>query len=356
MDQKTLHGPGQIKIDALKGHRIGIIGFGNQGRAHALNLRDSGLDVHVGTRPQSVGGDQAKELGFSVTGISEAVAASDLSIISLPDPVHQEVFEESIEPALQSGSVIGFLHGFSVHFKLVKAAKDIGVVMVAPKGPGVALRMRFEEGLGLPCLMAVDQENPSGTAREMALAWAAGLGAANAAVIETTFAIEAETDLFGEQAVLCGGLAALLQAGFETLVRAGYPPEIAYLECCQEIKQIADLVFERGMTGMLTAISTTAEFGLITGHEAVTKKQLQPAMQELLSAVQDGSFADAMQQQHSDGSAALHDHRQKVASSALEEAGKTVRSWMPWLDHTAPTNQPRVTGQDSTTTSNNRSS
>ena len=336
MPLNTLHGTKQINIDALKGQAIGLIGFGNQGRAHALNLRDSGLHVCVGAREKSRTGDEATELGFSVGGISEIVAASDLVILSLPDEVHQEVFTNAIEPALQSGCVLGFLHGFSVHFGFVRAPKDVGVVMVAPKGPGVALRMRFEEGLGLPCLLAVHQEAPAGNARAMALSWAAGLGAANATVVETTFSIEAETDLFGEQAVLCGGLLALLQSGFETLVKAGYPPEIAYLECCQEIKQIADLVFERGMTEMLKAISNTAEFGLIKGRKTISSEHLAPGMQDLLDSIKNGSFADAMQQQHTDGSKELHRNRQEIAASEMESAGKTVRSWMPWLNDAKP--------------------
>ncbi|MDG2054694.1 MAG: ketol-acid reductoisomerase [Phycisphaerales bacterium] len=336
MPLNTLQGPKQINIDALKGQKIGLIGFGNQGRSHALNLRDSGLEVCIGAREKSMTRDEAAELGFTVSGISETVAASDLVILSLPDEVHQEVFTNTIEPALQSGCVIGFLHGFSVHFGLVKPPKDVGVVMVAPKGPGIALRMRFEEGLGLPCLLAVQQESPAGNARAMALAWAAGLGAANATVVETTFGIEAETDLFGEQGVLCGGLLALLQSGFETLVKAGYPPEIAYLECCQEIKQIADLVFEKGVTEMLKAISNTAEFGLIKGHETIRSEQLAPGMQNLLDSIKDGSFAQAMQQQHADGSKEIHRNRQEIAASEMESAGKTVRSWMPWLNNAKP--------------------
>src|SRR3954466_12533268 len=277
-------------LDALKGKTVAIIGFGSQGHAHGLNLRDSGVKVIVANRKDSANGRLAIEHGFDPMPVDEAVKQADLIIITLPDEGQPEVYNKSIKPHLKAGKSLGATHGFNFHFKTIEAPKDVDVLLVAPKGPGHLVRSEFEKGGGVPCLLAVFQ-NPSGKARDIGLAWARGIGGARAGVIETTFKDECETDLFGEQAVLCGGLSALIKAGFETLTEAGYPPEMAYFECVHEVKLIVDLIYQGGLDYMRYSISNTAEYGdLITGPKIITDETKQE-MKQVLKEIQDGTFA-----------------------------------------------------------------
>lgn len=328
---KILRGPEHAPIEPLKNRAIAVIGYGNQGSAHALNLRDSGLNVRVANRPDTTNGRRAIEAGFEPLPIAEAVAGADLIIIALPDEVHGELYERDIQPHLSPGATIGFIHGYSVRYGFVKPAAELGVVMVAPKGPGATLRQRFVEGVGLPCLLAVQQESPAGDAESLALAWANGIGCARSAVIYTTFADEAETDLFGEQAVLCGGMTWLILAAYETLVDAGYPPELAYLECCHEVKQVADLMYERGLAGMTKAISNTAEFGAYHAGPKLIDEHVRQAMQDVLEQVRSGEFAARMNDDYSAGFHWFAQQRKSIQEHAIEASGRNVRELMPWL-------------------------
>ena len=312
-----------------------MVGYGNQGRAHALNLRDSGMQVVVGSETNRGGWNRAGKDGFEPVSIEQACASADLAVIALPDEWHERLWTDRIAPNLRRGSVAGFLHGFSIRFGLVRPHDGIGVVLVAPKGPGHALRQRFVEGLGLPCLFAVHQggDDPP-TTRAIGLAWAAGIGSARAAVVETSFAVEAETDLFGEQGVLCGGMMALMQAAFDSLVRAGYPADIAYMECCQELKQIADLAYERGLAATRKAISNTAEFGAFVAGERLVDEALRAKLASLLSEVRDGSFARRFRDDANGAFAWMGARRTAAAADPIERAGETVRSWLPWLSRT----------------------
>src|SRR5947208_815586 len=277
-------------LDALKGKTVAIIGFGSQGHAHAQNLRDSGVKVIVANRKDSANGRLAIEKGFDPISVDEAVRQADLIIITLPDEVQPEVYHKSIAPNRKAGKTLGVTHGFNVHFKTIVPPKDVDVILVAAKGPGHLVRSEFEKGGGVPCLLAVHQD-ASGTARATGLAWAGGVGGARSGVIETTFKDECETDLFGEQAVLCGGLSALIKAGFETLTEAGYPPEMAYFECVHEVKLIVDLIYQGGLDYMRYSISNTAEWGdLITGPKIITD-ETKKTMKKILKEIQDGTFA-----------------------------------------------------------------
>ena len=317
--------------EALSGKTVAILGYGNQGRAQALNLRDSGVRVIAGCRTDGRARAMAIADRIDVLELHEACHASDLVVIALPDEVHETVWKSSIEKALRPGTTVGFLHGFSVRFGHVRPAASHGVVMVAPKGPGHTLRLRYTEGLGLPALVAVHQHGPDAAeTRARMLAWAAGIGSARAAVVQTTFAIEAETDLFGEQAVLCGGAMALVQAAFETLVKAGYPADIAYMECCQELKQLADLVYERGLAGMRQAISNTAEFGAFEA-QSIDTPALRDDMRRMLAQIRDGAFAERFRADARAGFPWMNAQRAKADSDAIERAGRAVRDWLPWL-------------------------
>jgi ketol-acid reductoisomerase len=318
-------------IEPLRGRRIAVVGFGNQGRAHALNLRDSGLEVVVGSRPDTAGDDRARSCGFEPLPIDEAAGRSDLVVMALPDEVQPEVYAESIAPNLKGGATIGFLHGFNIRYGLIEAAPGIGVVMVAPKGPGATLRALFEQGRGLPSLFAVHRESSAGDAEALGLAWANGIGSARAGIVRTSFEVETETDLFGEQTVLCGGVTALVRCAFQILTEAGYPPELAYLECCHEIKQVADLVYERGLAGMYEAISTTAEFGTYRVLDRLVDESLRGRMRDLLAEIRDGSFARALRDDHEAGAPWMRRMREQARAHPLEPAGEAVRSLMPWL-------------------------
>lgn len=328
---KILRGAENAPITPLEGKTIAIVGYGNQGSAHALNMRDSGLNVRVANRPDTANGRRAAEAGFEPLPIADAVAGADLVIIALPDELHGELFESSIATHLSPGCTVGFIHGYSVHYGHVKPPAEVGVVLVAPKGPGTTLRQRFSEGYGLPCLLAVHQESPSGKAEALALAWANGIGSARSGIIYTSFAHEAETDLFGEQAVLCGGMTWLILAAFETLVAAGYPPELAYLECCHEVKQVADLVYERGLSGMTEAISNTAEFGAYHAGPLLVDESVRQRMKQLLDLIQNGQFASKMADDHAAGFTWFKQQRKAIQQHPIESAGREVRALMPWL-------------------------
>ena len=318
-------------MEALAGQTVAVLGYGNQGRAHALNMRDAGLRIIAGCRPDGSARTRAAADGFEATGLAEAAQRADLAVIALPDHVHESAWSASIGPALRSGTTVGFLHGFSIRFGHVKPRAALGVVMVAPKGPGHTLRVRFQEGLGIPALVAVHQPGPDAAlTRARMLAWATAIGSARAAIVETTFAAEAETDLFGEQAVLCGGVMALVRTAFETLVEAGYPPDVAYMECCQELKQLADLLYERGPAGMRRAISTTAEFGAFEAQTMDTP-ELRARLSSMLADIQSGAFAERFRADARAGFPWLNQRREAAQAHPIEAAGDLVRAWLPWL-------------------------
>lgn len=331
MPLKILRGPENLPLTPLHEKTVAVIGFGNQGQAHALNLRDSGITVAVGCRANSRGASRARESGFEARSIEDATRQADLAIIALPDEVHQEVVEKSVSPNLKRGATVGFLHGFSVRYGFVKFPSEVGVIMVAPKGPGATLRQRFVEGTGIPCLFAMHQDSVNSDAQAIGYAWANGIGCARAGVIVTTFAHETETDLFGEQAVLCGGMTHLILAAFETLVSAGYPPELAYLECCHEVKQIADLVYAKGLAGMMELISNTAEFGAHQAGSKIVDDHVRAKMKELLERIKDGSFARDLAKDHANGFPWFNSQRSKLQHHPIEPAGDVIRSLMPWL-------------------------
>lgn len=321
----------QAPIDPLNDKVVAVVGFGNQGHAHALNLRDSGVKVLIGARSHSAGCSKAKEYGFKPLTIEDAVRQSDLVILALPDEAQPDTYKEQIAPHIRNGSTIGFIHGFNIRYEFIKPSKELGVVMVAPKGPGHTLRMLYEQGQGLPSLFAVHQESPQQDAEAMGLAWANGIGSARTAIVYTTFADETETDLFGEQAVLCGGIGQLVVAAFETLTEAGYPPELAYIECCHEVKQIADLVYERGLAGMYEMISNTAEFGAYKAGPIVVDDAVRERLREILSEIKSGEFATAIRDDYSKGFVWFKDKQKAAKQHPIEPAGDAVRKLMPWL-------------------------
>ncbi|MFO0872869.1 MAG: ketol-acid reductoisomerase [Phycisphaerales bacterium] len=335
-------------LAALRGRTVAIIGHGSQGRAHALNLRDAGVHVIVGARTPSATGARAARDGFDVLPVRDAVPRGDLVVVGVPDAAQPALCRDEILPAMRPGAVLGFIHGYAVRFGGVEAAgraqegaggdrhadgdrSDVGIVLVAPKGPGATLRQRYLEGRGIPCLFAMHRENTACTAEPSGLAWASGLGCGRAGIVRTTFADETETDLFGEQAVLCGGAMALARAAFETLVDAGYPPELAYLECVHELKQVVDLLFERGFAGMRRAISDTAEFGAFVAGPRIVDDALRERLRALLGEIRDGSFARAMAADQLRGFAWFEAQRRAAEADPIERAGRAVREWMPWL-------------------------
>jgi ketol-acid reductoisomerase len=331
MAVKIIRGAEHAPIDALTARSVAVVGFGNQGHAHALNLRESGVEVVVANRPDTPNGRRAIAAGFSPREIPEAVSGAHLVILSLPDEAQPDVYRKAVAPHLRTGAVVGFLHGFNIRYGLIEPAPEVGVIMVAPKGPGATLRRLYGEGHGLPCLLAVHQDTPAGDAEAIGLAWANGIGSARAGIVYTTFADETETDLFGEQAVLCGGMTELVRAAFEILCDAGYPPELAYLECCHEVKQVADLVYERGPAAMFEAISNTAEFGSYHTGPFLIDESVRQRMRRTLGDVRDGTFAAAMRADYEQGFPWFNRQRQRQRDHALEPAGQVVRSLMPWL-------------------------
>lgn len=325
----TIHREPQANVEELRGKKVAVIGYGNQGRAHALNLRDSGVDVLIGQR-HGPSAERAASDGFDWRPVAEVVRAADLLILSLPDESASLVYQNEIAPHLKAGQTLGFVHGFNIRYGYIVAPGDVDVVMVAPKGPGSLLRSIFKEGRGLPALMAVHQD-ASGRAKRTALAWAAGIGSARSGIIETTFAAETETDLFGEQVVLCGGVSALTKAAFETLVEAGYEPEFAYLECVHELKQVVDLLYARGLSGMRDAISNTAEFGDVTRGPRLITQQVRHAMKRILDEIQDGTFAREWIDEHRSGGKRFAELHAADENTLYERSGEAVRALMPWL-------------------------
>ncbi len=314
----------------IQNKKVAVLGFGSQGHAHALNLHESGIAVVVGLRPGSRRWRQAEEAGLGVAPVAEAVAQADVVMILLPDEVQARVYAEEIEPHLKQGAALVFAHGFNVHFGQIRPRADLDVWMVAPKGPGHLVRSEYQAGRGVPALVAVHQD-ASGSALPTALAYAKGIGATRAGVIPTTFAEETETDLFGEQAVLCGGASQLVAYGFETLIEAGYKPEIAYFEVLHELKLIVDLMYESGLAGMRYSISNTAEYGDYTRGPAVIGPEVKQRMKEVLRQIQEGEFAREWVMENQAGQAVLAAKRHKWARHPIEQVGPKLRAMMPFL-------------------------
>ena len=325
----TIHREDGAESSALSPMRVAVIGYGNQGRAHALNLRDSGIEVIIGQR-SGRSFDQARSDGFRPIPVTKASSRADLIILTLPDESAAQTYDREIGLVVRPGHTLGFVHGFNIRFGFIQPPQDVDVVMIAPKGPGTLLRSLYVEGKGLPALMAIHQDH-SGRAKQTALAWASAIGSLRSAVVETTFAVETETDLFGEQAVLCGGVSALVKAAFETLVAAGYEPEFAYLECVHELKQVVDLIYEGGISAMRDRISNTAEYGDLTRGPRIVTDETRAAMRRLLSEVRDGSFAAEWMAEHRGGGGNFRRLYQSDENSPMEQAGRNVRAWMPWL-------------------------
>jgi ketol-acid reductoisomerase len=317
-------------LSLLDGKTVAIIGYGSQGHAHALNLRDSGVDVVVGLRPESASVAQAIEQGLEVTSVVEAASRGDLVMILLPDERHRQVWEAEIRDGIAEGNMILFGHGFSIHYGEIEPPPGVDVAMVAPKGPGHLVRRQYTEGSGVPGLIAVEQD-ATGNARALALAYAKGIGCTRGGVIETTFKDETETDLFGEQAVLCGGASELVQAGFETLVDAGYDPEMAYFECLHELKLIADLMYEKGLAGMRYSISNTAEYGDYTRGKRVITDETRASMRKILKEIQDGDFAREWIAENRAGQENFLRMRAEQADTQVEHVGEELRSHMDWI-------------------------
>ncbi|HVA77848.1 MAG TPA: ketol-acid reductoisomerase, partial [Candidatus Binataceae bacterium] len=278
-------------LNALRGKKIAVIGFGSQGHAHALNLRDSGMDVRVGLSASSPSRDKAIKQGLPVFDTAEAARQAEVIMMLVPDEMGGDIYAKEIAPGLSKGKYLAFGHGFNIHFKFIQPPPDVNVFMIAPKGPGHLVRSEYVKGRGVPCLLAI-QQDPSGDTRQVGLAWGSGIGGGRAAIIETTFKEETETDLFGEQSVLCGGLTELIRAGWETLVEAGYAPEMAYFECLHEVKLIVDLIYEGGISNMRYSISNTAEYGDMTRGKKVIGPESRAAMKQILADIQSGKFAN----------------------------------------------------------------
>ena len=317
-------------LAVLSGKKVAVIGYGSQGHAHSLSLRDSGVDVRVGLKEGSSSKAKAEEQGLTVKPVAEAAAEADIIMILVPDQHQAEVYTSEIAPHLQAGNVLLFSHGFNIRYGFISPPEDVDVAMVAPKGPGHVVRREYEAGRGVPALIAVEQ-NPSGQAKEIALAYAKGIGGTRAGVIETTFTEETETDLFGEQAVLCGGASQLVQYGFETLTEAGYKPEIAYFEVLHELKLIVDLMVEGGLTKQRWSISDTAEFGDYVSGPRVISPQVKENMKAVLADIQDGSFATRFMEDQRNGGAEFTELRTKNEAHAIESTGRELRKLFSWI-------------------------
>lgn len=320
-------------LNKLNGKKVAIIGYGSQGHAHALNLKDSGADVIVGLYEGSKSADKAREQGLEVMSVADAAKAADIIMILIPDEKQKAVYDAEIAPNLTAGKTIAFAHGFNIHFGQIVPPKDVNVIMVAPKGPGHTVRSEFQAGKGVPSLVAVEQD-ATGDALDLGLAYAAGIGASRAGVLETTFRTETETDLFGEQAVLCGGVVALMQAGYETLVEAGYDPRNAYFECIHEMKLIVDLIYQSGFEGMRYSISNTAEYGdYITGPKIITD-ETRKAMKKILHDIQDGTFAKdfLLDMSAAGGQAHFKAMRKLAAEHPSSKVGGEIRALYSWAD------------------------
>jgi ketol-acid reductoisomerase len=321
-------------LSIIQGRKVAVIGYGSQGHAHALSLRDSGVDVRIGLPEGSKSRAKAAEEGLRVVTPAEAADEADLIMILAPDTKQRHIYAESIAPNLKAGDAIFFGHGFNIRYGLITAPKDVDVAMVAPKGPGHLVRRQFVDGKGVPCLIAVEQ-NPSGGAKELALAYAAAIGGARAGVIETTFTEETETDLFGEQAVLCGGMAALVQTGFEVLTEAGYAPEIAYFECLHELKLIVDLMYEGGIANERFSISDTAEYGDLTRGPRVVNAATKAEMKKILGEIQDGTFAREWVAEDDNGRPNFTKLQREGQEHPIEVVGEKLRGLMSWVGEKA---------------------
>jgi ketol-acid reductoisomerase len=317
-------------LSFIKNKTVAVIGYGIQGRGQALNLRDSGVKVLIAQRPGGPNYEMAKKDGFSPMSAEEAAKQADVIIILAQDPLQREIYEKSVLPHLKKGKALAFSHGFNIHFKQIVPPKFVDVFMVAPKGPGSLVRRLYEEGKGVPCLFAVFQD-ASGQCKDLALAYAKGLGGTRAGVIETTFKEETETDLFGEQTVLCGGVSALIKAGFETLVKAGYQPEIAYFECLHELKLITDMIYATGIQGMRKRVSDTAEYGDLTRGPRVVNEKTRAEMRKILKEIQSGKFAKEFLGAYANGKKKFEQIRHVDDKHPIEKVGAQLRGMMKWL-------------------------
>jgi ketol-acid reductoisomerase len=321
---------GDCDVSIIKGRKVAIIGYGSQGHAHALNLKESGVQVVVGLREGSKSAAKAQAAGLTVMGIAEAAKWANVIMLTMPDTEQKATYEEFIKPHMKKGKALAFAHGFNIRFKRIRPPKTVDVIMIAPKGPGHLVRRTYTEGGGVPALIAVHQD-ATGGAKELALSYASAIGGARAGVIETTFAEETETDLFGEQAVLCGGVTSLVQAGFETLVEAGYQPEMAYFECLHEVKLIVDLMYEEGIAGMRYSISDTAEYGDLTRGPRVVTPRTKAEMKKILKEIQTGKFAKEWIAESESGRAKMKELQAAGAAHQIETVGKELRAMMPFL-------------------------
>ncbi|MCR8678515.1 MULTISPECIES: ketol-acid reductoisomerase [Campylobacter] len=318
-------------LSLIRSKKVAMIGFGSQGHAHAENLRDSGVEVIIGLNPNGKSWAKAEAKGFKVMSVSDATKEADVVMILTPDELQADIFKAEIEPNLKSGSAIAFGHGFNIHYGQIVPPKGIDCIMIAPKAPGHTVRNEFVNGGGIPDLIAVAQD-ASGKAKDIALSYASAIGGGRTGIIETTFKAETETDLFGEQAVLCGGLCALINAGFETLVEAGYEPEMAYFECLHEMKLIVDLIYQGGMADMRYSISNTAEFGDYVSGRRVVDERSKAAMKEILKEIQDGTFAKNFILERKAGYTKMNAERKLSDESLLNKTGEKLRAMMPWIN------------------------
>jgi ketol-acid reductoisomerase len=320
----------ETSLDNLKGKKIAILGYGSQGHAHALNLRESGMDVIIAEVKDGDAWNSASAAGFEVVEAADAVKKATVIMVLLPDQIQKKVYDEAIASNLKDGDTLVFAHGFNIHYKQIVPPANVNVMMVAPKGPGHLVRRTFSEGSGVPCLIAIYQD-PSGKTKDMALAWAKGIGGTKAGVIETTFKDETETDLFGEQAVLCGGSAELIKAGFDTLVEGGYPPELAYFECMHELKLIVDLYYEGGLSRMNYSVSDTAEYGGMSRGKKVITEETRKIMRDILKDVQDGTFAKEWIDEYAKGQPNMNQLREENKNHPIEKVGAKLREMMSWV-------------------------
>jgi len=320
-----------IDVELIKSKKVSVIGFGSQGHAHALNLHDSGIDVTVGLREESNSFDRAKKMGLKVENLENATKNADVVMLLLPDQLMADVYKKDIAPFMKESSTLFFAHGFNIHFGEIVPREDISIAMIAPKGPGHLLRRTYEEGSGMPCLVAVEKDLNDNT-KDLALSYASAIGGGRAGVLNTTFKEETETDLFGEQVVLCGGLTELIRNGFETLVEAGYQPESAYFETLHEVKLIVDLMYEGGFEWMRHSISDTAEYGDFSRGSRIITDETKKEMKKVLEEIQSGAFAKEWMSQAREGSPYLKQEREKASNHQIENIGKELRNMMPFLD------------------------
>jgi len=325
-----LYYDGDCDVSIIKNRKVAIIGYGSQGHAHALNLKESGVPVVVGLREGSSSVAKAEAAGLTVKSISEAAKWADVIMLTMPDTEQKATYDADIKRYMKAGKALAFAHGFNIRFKRIRPPKGVDIIMIAPKGPGHLVRRTYTEGGGVPCLIAVEQD-ATGNAKSVALSYASAIGGGRAGIIETTFSEETETDLFGEQVVLCGGLTSLVQAGFETLVEAGYQPEMAYFECLHEVKLIVDLMYEEGIAGMRYSISDTAEYGDVTRGPRIVTPATKKMMQKILKEIQSGKFAKEWIAESESGRNNFNALRKAGADHQIESVGKNLRSMMPWI-------------------------